>query len=504
MIDTRLTSFKEWKLTKTPVALFAFQTNGDSDIQGFKASESLKALSALARTDGFKGREGDSLLVHPKNGLPVERAWLIGLGKREDFTLDVLRRAAARTLKLFEALGLKETVLIAPKVGKNDGLDAEFQALSEGIQLGAYRFDRYKTPAEQGKVSPEKALILLGDTAEHDLFETAKKAVKRGRIYSEGTMLARNLINEPPSRMNPETLAGEAKILARAGIHVTIHERKDLERMGMGAILGVGVGGAVPPRLVELLYKPSGKAKKVVALVGKGITFDSGGLSLKPAQSMETMKDDMSGAAAVIGVFRALSELKPSIEVRGYLAIAENMPGGRAQKPGDVVKAMNGKTIEVLNTDAEGRLVLSDALSYACTKKPDVIIDIATLTGACVVALGHLISAVMGNDKELSDAIIKAGEQAGEKFWPLPLPKEYQQDIKSKIADLKNIGGRRGEAGTLIGGLFLQEFVTPGIPWAHLDIAGPSWSDSDQPYCPTGGTGHPVRTLLRYIENLAS
>jgi leucyl aminopeptidase len=343
----------------------------------------------------------------------------------------------------------------------------------------------------------------LGDDAGNSLFDTAKDALTRARIYSEATALARNLINEPPSRMNPARLAEEAKTLVKpASISVTVHEKKELEKLSMGALLGVGSGGAVPPRLVELIYKPAGKAKKTVALVGKGITFDSGGLSLKPAQSMETMKDDMSGAAAVIGVFQALAELKPKVEVRGYLAIAENMPGCGAQKPGDVVKAFNGKTIEVLNTDAEGRLVLADALSYACSKKPDVVIDIATLTGACVIALGHLLSAIMTNNDALSENLIEAGKQAGERFWPLPLVKDYQQDVKSKIADLRNIGARRGEAGTIIGGLFLQEFVAADIPWAHLDIAGPSWTDSDQPYCPTGGTGHPVRTLLRYIENL--
>ena len=301
--------------------------------------------------------------------------------------------------------------------------------------------------------------------------------------------------------MNPERLAEEAKKVHSGSVSVKVYETKDMEKLGMGGILGVGVGGAVPPRFVELIYKPSGKTKKVVALVGKGITFDSGGLSLKPAASMETMKDDMSGAAAVLGVMSVLSELKFPVEVRGYLAIAENMPGGRAQKPGDVLKTFNGKTIEVLNTDAEGRLVLSDALAYACSKKPDVVIDIATLTGACVIALGHRISAIMTNTPALFKSIKAAGELSGEKFWELPLEKEYQPDVKSKIADVQNIGRRRGEAGTIIGGLFLQEFVDDR-PWAHMDIAGPSWTDSDQPYCPTGATGHPVRTLLHYLQSL--
>jgi len=502
MIETKLSFIKDVKNLKNPVVLFAFQNNGEASIQGFESSEPLKALATMVKLDGFKGNDGEVLLTRPKNDTPFERVFLVGLGKKEDFTLDTLRRACARALKACELLGLKEITLLAPKAGKAFAFDLEFQALGEGIFLGAYRFDRYKAKSSDHKGLIEKAHILLGDNSDSDLLEKAKAGLKRARIYSEATMLARNLINEPPSRMNPEQLAAEAKQLAKSGsITVTIHEKKELEKLGMGAILGVGVGGAVPPRLVEMIYKPSGKAKKIIALVGKGITFDSGGLSLKPAQSMETMKDDMSGAAAVAGVFQALAELKPNVEVRGYLAIAENMPGGRAQKPGDVLKAFNGKTIEVLNTDAEGRLVLADALSYASSKKPDVIIDIATLTGACVVALGHLVSAIMTNDKSLSEAIINAGEQAGERFWPLPLVKEYQQDVKSKIADLKNIGGRRGEAGTIIGGLFLQEFVTD-IPWAHLDIAGPSWTDSDTPYCPTGGTGHPVRTLLRYLENL--
>jgi leucyl aminopeptidase len=383
----------------------------------------------------------------------------------------------------------------APQTAKSPAAQRdEFQALAEGFYLGAYRFDRHKTPASDQPKPVEELVLLVEGSSRY-----AAEGVKKAEVYSQATIVARDLINEPPSRMNPERLADEARKINKSPLSVAVLEKKDLERLGMGAILGVGAGGAVPPRLVEIIYKPVKKAKKVVALVGKGITFDSGGLSLKPAQSMETMKDDMSGAAAVLGVMSALSELKPAVEVRGYMAIAENMPGGRAQKPGDVLKAFNGKTIEVLNTDAEGRLVLADALSYACSKKPDVVIDIATLTGACVVALGHRVSAIMTNTPKLFQAIRVAGEAAGEKFWELPLEKDYEPDIKSKMADVQNIGKRRGEAGTIIGGLFLKEFVDKR-PWAHIDIAGPSWTDSDQAYCPTGGTGHPVRTLLHYIE----
>ncbi len=450
-----------------------------------------------AKADGFKGKELETFLYRPKKALPAERVLLIGLGKRVNFSQEVLRRAATKVLRGAESMGLERISVRAPQLAKSPAAQAEeFQALAEGFYLGAYRFDKHKTPMPDAPKPVEKILLWVSGA-----LSPAKKAAQKAKIYSQATMLARDLINEPPSRMNPERLAEEALKLNKAPISVHVFEKKDLEKMGMGAILGVGAGGAVPPRLVELIYKPSGKAKKVVALVGKGITFDSGGLSLKPAQSMETMKDDMSGAAAVLGVMSALAELKPKVEVRGYMAIAENMPGGRAQKPGDVLKAFNGKTIEVLNTDAEGRLVLADALSYASSKKPDILIDIATLTGAAVVALGHLVSGVMGNNAKLVKSILDAGSDTGEKFWELPLVKEYEQDIKSKIADVKNIGGRRGEAGTIIGGLFLKEFVDSSA-WAHIDIAGPSWTDSDQPYCPTGGTGHPVRTLLHYLENL--
>ncbi len=486
--------WKSWKGQGQTLAVFAFQEEVPL-LLGL--SKEAKILAALARSDGFKARERETFIARPVDNLPAERLVLIGLGKKSDFNSEVLRRAASRVIKSAESLGLTVIALRAPQIARTPtGLQAEIQALGEGLFLATYKFDRHQTPAPDAPKPLDKVTLLTDN-----LSAAVSKSIERARIYSQATTLARDLINEPPSLMNPARLADEAKKINKAPVSVRVHETKDLEKMGMGGILGVGQGGAVPPRLVELIYKPSGKAKKVIALVGKGITFDSGGLSLKPAQSMETMKDDMSGAAAVLGVMSALAELKPHVEVHGYLAIAENMPGGRAQKPGDVLKTFNGKTIEVLNTDAEGRLVLSDALAYACSKKPDVVIDIATLTGACVIALGHRISAVMTNTPALFRALRDAGELSGEKFWELPLEKEYQPDVKSKIADVQNIGKRRGEAGTIIGGLFLQEFVDTR-PWAHIDIAGPSWTDSDQAYCPVGATGHPVRTLLHYLQSL--
>jgi leucyl aminopeptidase len=485
MIEIKIADFKSWKGPKTTLAVFATQEGllGLSD-------KSADGAFSMAKADAFKGKELETTLTRPSNGVPAERLLLIGVGKKGEAKPDTFRRAAAQAVKAAERLGLEELVLLAPS--------GKIHALAEGLYLGTYRFDRHRTPAEDAPKPLQRVLILLPSNVDRRI---AEKELTRARLYSEGTMLARDLINEPPSRMNPARLAEEALKVNKAPVSVKVFETKELEKMGMGGILGVGMGGAVPPRLVELIYKPAKKAKKVIALVGKGITFDSGGLSLKPAQSMETMKDDMSGAAAVLGIFSVLGQIKPNVEVRGYMAIAENMPGGRAQKPGDVLKAYNGKTIEVLNTDAEGRLVLADALAYASAQKPDIIIDIATLTGACVVALGHLIAAVMTNTPALAKAIITAGEAEGEKFWELPLVKEYAPDVKSKIADLQNIGKRRGDAGTIIGGLFLQEFVN-GAQWAHLDIAGPSWTDSDGPLCPTGGTGNPVRSILHYLETL--
>jgi len=475
MIKIELKDWAKWNGKGKTLAVFAFEEEVPAD----------------AKADGFKGKELSTLLYRPLHPKPSERVLFIGLGKKTELTDETLRKAATRALRGAEALSLQHIDVQAPSFSTPSSL----QAFVEGLYLGTYRFDRHKSSDENNKSISSVTVWLEGAS------KTSSSTVEKARIYSEATMLARDLINEPPSRMNPARLAEEAAKAIRSPLTIKVFETKELEKLGMGAILGVGVGGLVPPRLVEIIYKPAKKAKKIVALVGKGITFDSGGLSLKPAASMETMKDDMSGAAAVLGVMTAVAQLQPDVEVRGYMAIAENMPGGKAQKPGDVVKAFNGKTIEVLNTDAEGRLVLSDALSYACSKKPDVVIDIATLTGACVVALGHKVSAVMTNTPELYDALREAGNLAGEKFWELPLEKEYAGDVKSKIADLQNIGKRRGEAGTIIGGLFLQEFVD-GRPWAHIDIAGPSWTDSDQPYCPTGGTGHPVRTLLHYIESL--
>jgi leucyl aminopeptidase len=300
--------------------------------------------------------------------------------------------------------------------------------------------------------------------------------------------------------MYPKTLMERAKDIAKGvgSIRVRVYDKERLEKMGAGGLLGVAQGSIHEPYLVHMIYKPEKPAKKKLALVGKAVTFDSGGLSLKPSQYMETMKCDMGGSAAVLGAFASLADLKPSVEVHGIFGAAENMPSGEAIRPGDVLTAMNKKTIEVLNTDAEGRLTLADTLSYAVKQKPDAIIDLATLTGACVVALGEEITAVMGNNEALSEKVLAASKVTGEKMWPMPLEKNYKKLLKSDIADLKNIGGRYG--GALTAGLFLQEFVQD-VPWVHLDIAGPAFAERPMnAYTPKGASGHPVRTLLELIR----
>jgi leucyl aminopeptidase len=338
----------------------------------------------------------------------------------------------------------------------------------------------------------------LGAPADRRRLEAA---ITRAQTGADAICLVRTLVNRGPSDKTPMSLAELAKGLSGSGVTVQILNRKAAAELGMGSFLGVARGSAVEPVMIHLTYAPKG-AKKKIALVGKGITFDSGGLSLKPAQSMETMKLDMAGAATVLAVFKALPKLKVKAEVHGICAVTYNMPGPDAYKPGDILKAMNGKTIEVLNTDAEGRLVLADALCYANQQKPAAIIDLATLTGAVVIALGSKVAGAMTNDKALYTKLNRAAVASQEPLWELPLVKEYRDNIKSSIADLQNIGKARGEAGTIIGGLFLQEFVDK-TPWVHLDIAGTAWSDGEGAYGPKGGTGAHVRTLLTFLETLS-
>ncbi len=452
-----------------------------------------KALIDLAVSEGFKGKTASTAILHPKAGSLSKLVILAGLGNRKKATAEHLRRAMSAALKKLQALSQPSFSAYLPAVLEN--AQTESSALTEGAVLAAYRFDKYKSADKSS--SRAKNLTLVTTPAG---LADCKKGVRLGQILSESACYVRDLVNEPPSSLPPSKMVECAQEIAdsgkSSGITITIFDREKIEEMKMGALLGVNRGSAEPPFLVHLHYKPAA-SQKCIALVGKGITFDSGGLSLKPAEAMETMKMDMAGAASILGVFKALPALKPNVEIHGVLALTENMPGGRAYKPGDILTAMNGKSIEVLNTDAEGRLILADASKL----NADAIIDIATLTGACIIALGSNVAGAMGNSPELLTDIQSAGESAGEPFWPLPLVEDYKDGLKSPIADIKNISSVRKEAGSIIGGLFLQEFVN-SKPWAHLDIAGPAWTDREFHYKPQGGTGFPVRTLIRYILNL--
>jgi leucyl aminopeptidase len=331
-----------------------------------------------------------------------------------------------------------------------------------------------------------------------------RSGAERGRIIGESINFTRDLANEPGGHLTPTILAGRAKDVAKEfGLSIDVLDQKQMEKLGMGSLLGVSRGSDEPPKLIVMKYQPSRSTaigKDLLALVGKGITFDSGGISLKPGENMELMKYDMTGAATVIGSMRAIAQLKPSVPVLGVAPCSENLPSGKATKPGDVLTAMTGKTIEVINTDAEGRLVLADALAYAKQLGATRIIDMATLTGAVSIALGDVNTAILGTDQSLIDSVIEAGREVGEKFWQLPLDKEYSNQIKSDIADIKNVGGKK--AGTITAAAFLKEF-TGETPWAHLDIAGTAWGDPATPYRSKGPTGVAVRTLIEFVERSA-
>lgn len=474
------------------LGLFGFEET--ASLLGVSASDSRKLFS-LAKAEGFKGEAGSVWVVHPADKRPAPRILVAGLGKKKEYSLEILRRACGSLARRSAAITLKELGIQIPRVGTFSAFD-EARAAAEGALLASYKFLKHKSKSDEKPSTLASLFVISGSGG--TLKETSR-AVDRASLICDSVTFVRDWVNEPPSLKAPMVLAKLAQSIAKNGIRANVFEEADLKRMGMGGILGVGRGSLEPPVLIHLSYH-SPQARRTIALVGKGITFDSGGLSLKPAESMETMKMDMAGGISVIGIFRALAKLKPKVNVEGYIPSSENMPGGRAYKPGDILKTYNGKTIEVLNTDAEGRVVLADALAYAAKKKPDAIIDMATLTGAVIVALGEQITGVMGNNEDLISEVKSAFERSGEKCWQLPLPKEYKEQIKSRVADVKNIGNRR-EAGSIVGGLFLQEFVND-VPWIHLDIAGTAWTDKDLAYSSAGGTGCPVRSIIEFLEKV--
>lgn len=451
-----------------------------------------KKQFGLAVSDGFEGKSDQVFVAHPETG--VKRFIFVGVGANTDFAPKAVRNAAAAAARRANALKLDNLVFDIPA---GPALKEVVQAVAEGVLLGLYQFTQFQSKPKPVHLKSVYVLTAPKDKA------VVQAGLQEGRVFAEAVNLVRDLVNTPPSDMDPASLARLAVSLKGRSVQVRVFSKAEIKRMNMGGLLGVNRGSAKDPVFLHLRYRPlRGAVKRSIALCGKGITFDSGGLSLKPAKSMETMKDDMAGAATVLSVIRALSILQLPIEVHGIAPITENMPGGDAVKPGDVLKTHTGKTIEVLNTDAEGRLVLSDALSYANRLKPDEVIDIATLTGACVVALGPKIAGLMGNNRPLQERLEAAAHRAGEKLWPLPLDKEYEPMLKSHVADIKNIGPT-GVAGTILGGLFLKFFTDDKRPWAHLDIASTAWADEGTQLSPPGATGVLVRTLLTYLRSYA-
>ncbi len=441
----------------------------------------------------FTGAEGSSLLYFTAGALPASHLLLLGMGKASEIDAETWRKAGARATREATSIGAEEIgVYLSPE--RQAALAAG--ALVEGSLLASYQFNKYRSAAKNSAALKSLTLGKSGLTRNTEL----EQAVRNAEETIAGVCLARDLINEPPSVTTARYLGEQAERHCRGrGLSVDVWGKKKIESMKLAGLLAVNRGSQEEPRFITIHYKPPGKPRKKIALIGKGITFDSGGLSLKPSKSMETMKLDMAGGAAVIATMSRLPYLRPAAEVIGYIPTTDNLPGPNAQKPGDIIRYLNGKTVEVLNTDAEGRLILADALALAAKQKPDYMINLATLTGACMVALGSQVAGLFSNDQALADTVLRCARESGEKLWQLPLVKEYRDDIKSSIADMKNIGG--GHGGAITAALILQEFVED-VPWAHLDIAGPAFTERDVPTCPKGGTGFGVRTLLRFLASI--
>jgi leucyl aminopeptidase len=447
-------------------------------------------LAAFMTEADFDGKPGQTLAVPTRGRLRAAAAMLVGVGAFDEVTADGIRRAAAGVArKATKAPSVATTLVDLADAAGIERADAA-QALAEGFVLGSYQFLKYKANGDATRLSK---VVVVGRANAR-----VEAALDRGATVAAAVTWARDMVNEPSGAKSPAAFANAAKKLLRGkGVTVKVMTEAELKAEGLGGVVGVGQGSGNPPRLVKATYSPPGK-KGSVAFVGKGVVFDSGGLSLKTSTGMETMKIDMSGAAAVLAAMSVLKDLGVKAKVTAYVPMVENMPSGTAIRPGDVLKIRNGKTVEVLNTDAEGRLILADALALAAEDKPDAVVDVATLTGACMVALGDKIAGLMGNRDEWNEQVQAAADAVGEPMWPLPLPTEYRKLLDSEVADLRNIStGSYG--GALTAALFLAEFVD-GVPWVHLDIAGPARAGGDDGYLVKGGTGFAVRTLVELVD----
>ena len=450
-------------------------------------------LGKLAKSGELTGKMLEFTLIHGPAGLKAARLLLVGAGKREQFNSATLRRISGAALRYLKARSVKNLALL---VREGDAKEESAQAMVEGALAADFESDKYKTDKKNDKRIDCLSIVGYAEVER----PAGEKGLAKGRIIADSQNFARDLINEPSNKMTPTILAQKAEAMAKAaGLSVEILDEKRIAELKMGALLSVAQGSVEPPRMMVITYNPPTPkpGAPVIGLIGKAVTFDTGGISIKPADGMEKMKYDMAGGATMIGVMRALAALKPSVKVICVVPSTENMPGGRAQKPGDIQTAMSGKTIEVLNTDAEGRLILADGVHYAKQLGATHLIDAATLTGAVVVALAGINVGVFGSDQAFTDKLLASAKAAGEKMWQLPIDEEYREFIKGTVADIQNISSGKG-AGATIGALFIKEF-TGDSPWIHLDIAGTAWNDDVKPWLAKGPTAVALRTLVHLV-----
>ncbi len=477
----------QWSGDGLAIGLFeeAVELTGDLATLDEKLSGTLNEL--LAETE-FKAKEGSSIATRVGSGSAIRKIIVVGLGKAEGYKLETVRRAAAAAARVARKEKCKTLGISLPE-WQSDGAKTA-QAIAEGVELALHQDHRFKSDPEEKKTQVEQ-VELIG-------FAGQDAAVTMAHQVCSGVILARELVAAPANIVTPITLAETAAAIAQEfGLEVEILEREDCEKLGMGAFLGVAQASELPPKFIHLTYKPSGTPRRKLAIIGKGLTFDSGGLNIKGAGSgIEMMKTDMGGAAATLGAAKAIAQLKPDTEVHFISAATENMISGHAMHPGDILTASNGKTIEINNTDAEGRLTLADALVFAEKLGVDAMIDLATLTGACVVALGDDIAGLWSTDEAIAQQLAQAAELAGEKVWRMPMEEKYFEGMKSLVADMKNTGPRPG--GSITAALFLKQFVKE-TAWAHLDVAGPVWADKENGYNNAGATGYGVRTLVNWV-----
>ncbi|MDX8412522.1 MAG: leucyl aminopeptidase [Mariprofundales bacterium] len=452
------------------------------------------SLTPYLRKFDTTGAFGENITIYDPSNAECKRIILLGAGDEKKLTLNKLRQLAAKIARQLQKGGTRTAALCLTDLNVRGATIADkAQAVAEGVWLGLYKFDKYKSD-RKATTHPLKSITLLIES--RSAFDAVNRAIEIAQATSSGVCFARDLANEPGNICTPTYLGEQARNLADDNLQVEVFDQKKITNIGLTALLAVNQGSAHDARFIVLRYNGAADDQPPIALVGKGLTFDSGGISIKPAAQMEEMKFDMCGSAAVLGIFKAANELKLPCNLLGIIPSTENMAGASAYKPGDIITAYNGTTIEVQNTDAEGRIILSDALAYAAEQKPSQIIDFATLTGACVIALGGQASGLLSNNNKLSRALHKSGDNSGDRAWPMPMYDEYQEQIKSNIADIRNIGGR--EAGTITAACFLSRFVDD-LPWAHLDIAGTAWDMKGSDLATKGGTGAGVRLVLDYL-----